>query len=960
MFHKLIFLFLFLVFTLPVFGQGFFISRYYSAKEYNSNQQIWDVEVDSNQYVIFGTGEGVSTYDGIKWNNFHIGESGRGTSLLNSTLGSFFLSGQYDYGIMDLDLFNSPIYSSISNAYYAPSEKFNEHFSTIELDGKIYFFGFQGLEKLQEDSITKYALEGINSASAFKFQERIFVSTKNGFYEFIEDSFHFLEESKVFDGFRNMFAIPISNEKVLLGFAENGLFYFDGTTFSKFANEAEDYIKESYLYDGIQINDSTFAFATLDGGVIILDDSGIINFVHNEYNEFPKKGILDLHIDHEKTLWMGLYGGIEKVNINTPLLKFSSNGGIIYEVLDIKVLNGEVFIRSLQELQKSIVLPYKKTLKFESIDKALYVDGISRIGEFKNQLLLSNTSGVFRYSEENGLEQIHKHPALSFLDDYDDTDTFSFLTHENIITSDLNSFIKKGIKNPVLDISQGLIKDSEVYLKGENSIYFLNEDSLQEIPTENDTTVKTIYNKIGVIDNEIYVAAQGANKNGGLYKLNRNRWKFEKANFFGELDKELVTHQILEFTQCKNGDIWFQNNKQIKRVSKAGNERKVQASPYQMIGEYDAIYSIECGENNDVWFGGINGLYHLKNPDWEYKTNFKTNITGIYVNNDSLIYGGFGEPVKDIVLPYKDNELRFTYAAASYIDSEKNTYSVKLDGFDDNWSDWSLETQKDYTNIPEGNYEFRVRSKNVYKVDGKEDIIYFSVLPPWYRTWWAYLIYLILISSFLYTAFRIRVNQILKVERMRSKIAGDLHDEVSATLTGISYFAEAIKRDPDQSKKDYFVSLITESADDAKEKITDIVWSINPDNDNWELFLSKCRRYASDLLESKGIDYELKITEHIPGKFNMEVRQQLWMIFKEILTNSVRHSEAKRLDVIMDVDGKNLKLIIQDDGKGFDLKTIDYGNGIESIKSRASSINAFIDVNTSPEFGTRWRMVLPL
>lgn len=445
----------------------------------------------------------------------------------------------------------------------------------------------------------------------------------------------------------------------------------------------------------------------------------------------------------------------------------------------------------------------------------------------------------------------------------------------------------------------------------------------------------------------------------GLFEVSKDSQQVKRSPMFA--DDDLINKQVFRFHQDKQGDVWFRTNRQIKFFKKigSGSYEKVEHT-IGTIGDGKEIFNI-TSKDSSVWFEGYDRVYQLdKSRLVEYDNTFKTNITGIYANRDSLIYGGFGEPVKPIVLPYKDNELRFNYAGASYIDPERNTYSYKLEGFDTDWSEWSLETQKDYTNIPEGEYIFNVRSRNVYEVDGTTDQITLTILPPWYRTWWAYMLYIISFSGLLYTGYKVRVNQLLKVERMRTKIASDLHDEVSATLTGISYFAEAIKMNKSKSKTDHFISLISESAEDAKEKITDIVWSINPENDDWELFLSKCRRFASDLLESKNLEYTLNITEFIPGRLDMEVRQHLWMIYKEIITNATRHSDAVRLDVILDVEDGVLKLIVQDNGEGFDVNTVQSGNGIRNIQNRAEKIGAKLSLTSEKEFGTRWRIELPL
>jgi hypothetical protein len=575
---------------------------------------------------------------------------------------------------------------------------------------------------------------------------------------------------------------------------------------------------------------------------------------------------------------------------------------------------------------------------------------------FKGKLLAHSDTSIFEVENHN-ISLISNSVDGLILNH--DLNTIEYATGDKIRTIDGKvEIVVEGLSE--ISFEQGIKFNNDYFLLDFKEFFAIHKGGLKPVIFEDLIEGDRFFNHIGIIDGELYVAVESSNNDRGLYLFNRQSKVFQIAKNFEAVDPELTTMQVVTFEQCANKDVWFINNNKVKRAKWNGLSYDYQVAPYQLIGNQRAIYDIECADDGTVWFAGTEGLFHLTDPDWEYTSTFKTNITGVFVDQDSLIYGGFGEPVKPLVLPYEDNQLRFTYAAASYVDESRNTYSYKLEGFDARWSDFSPETQKDYTNIPEGDYIFKVRSRNVFEVAGFEDSISFTILPPWYRTWWAYLLYVIGISGLIYTAHRIRLNQLLKVERMRTKIASDLHDEVSATLTGISYFAEAVKTDKDEHRKSHFINLITESAGDAKEKITDIVWSITPENDNWELFLSKCRRYASDLLESSEIKYNLNITETIDGALSMNVRQHLWMIFKEMLTNTVRHSQASQLDVILDVEDGILKLIVQDNGKGFDVDSDRMGNGVSNIKKRANEIGANIDLISEPEMGSRWRLELKL
>nr|WP_286669029.1 triple tyrosine motif-containing protein [Fodinibius salicampi] len=336
---------------------------------------------------------------------------------------------------------------------------------------------------------------------------------------------------------------------------------------------------------------------------------------------------------------------------------------------------------------------------------------------------------------------------------------------------------------------------------------------------------------------------------------------------------------------------------------------------------------------------------------------FKTHVRGVYVRGDSLINADLKN--EGYELEYEDNELRFQYAAAQYKEPSATRYQVWLEGFEEGWSDWTSEVQKDYTNIPEGDYTFHVRARDVYGTVSKADTFSFAVLPPWYRTWWAYALYVLLIGGILYGIHRVRINRILREQRIRNRIASDLHDEVSATLSSITYFAQAIRQVPDEQQADRFVSLISESASEAKEKITDIIWSIDPEKDDWIDLLSKCRRFASDLFESKDIAYELDIDTDIDQPLDLELRQHLWLIFKEMTVNAARHSKADKVKVIFEMEGNLLKLVVQDNGQGIQQSSGKReGKGIKSIRNRAEQIKADLQLETEEKRGTKWTMAL--
>ena len=157
------------------------------------------------------------------------------------------------------------------------------------------------------------------------------------------------------------------------------------------------------------------------------------------------------------------------------------------------------------------------------------------------------------------------------------------------------------------------------------------------------------------------------------------------------------------------------------------------------------------------------------------------------------------------------------------------------------------------------------------------------------------------------------------------------------------------------------ISLIHESATNVQESMSDIIWSINPVNDKWEIILPKFRRYASDLCESKNINYKINIPEKVSFKpLEMERRRNLWLIFKEMVTNAVKHSSCAELKISISILDNKLKLIVSDNGNGFDPNKSFEGNGVKNINSRSKILNGDVQLTTFPDKGTKWELLIQI
>jgi signal transduction histidine kinase len=186
---------------------------------------------------------------------------------------------------------------------------------------------------------------------------------------------------------------------------------------------------------------------------------------------------------------------------------------------------------------------------------------------------------------------------------------------------------------------------------------------------------------------------------------------------------------------------------------------------------------------------------------------------------------------------------------------------------------------------------------------------------------------------------------------VRNKIAADLHDDIGSTLNSISVYSEVAKKDP--SRREYALSMIGESSRKIIDSMSDIVWTINPQNDSFDKIIFRMRSLTYNLLKAKKIECTFKSDEEL-SKINlsMEIRKNFYLIFKEALNNLVKYSEASRASVLVTCENRNISFVIRDNGVGFDSNITNYGNGINNMKRRAAAINAELNIESAPGSGT--------
>lgn len=361
------------------------------------------------------------------------------------------------------------------------------------------------------------------------------------------------------------------------------------------------------------------------------------------------------------------------------------------------------------------------------------------------------------------------------------------------------------------------------------------------------------------------------------------------------------------------------------------------------------------------------GTFHdflIFHPEEVLKQNNSTDvrITDLILFGRSLPVDSVAA-LKKLTLGSSDNSITINYSVLSYLDQNKVTYYHKLEGLHDDWIR-SENQQAVYNYIPPGAYTFRVRSVNGNgKVSEKDTLLRFSVLPPFWQTWWFAVLVLAVIGGIAYAYYALRRRQQGRLEQIRERIATDLHDDMGSTLSSIRIFSDVVKTQIGDTRPQAVSMLekISVNASQLSENMQDIIWTIKRDHDRLEDLIARMREFGLKLCDAKDIAFKVHVSDSFrTSRLNLEERRNLYLIFKEALNNSVKYSGCSEISLFITQQGKRLKMVIEDNGKGFSEPVVKKGNGLGNMSKRAQEINGMAKIDSAEGKGTRIDVLIKL
>ncbi|MFI5180258.1 MAG: two-component regulator propeller domain-containing protein [Thermoanaerobaculia bacterium] len=447
---------------------------------------------------------------------------------------------------------------------------------------------------------------------------------------------------------------------------------------------------------------------------------------------------------------------------------------------------------------------------------------------------------------------------------------------------------------------------------------------------------------------------------GGVARVDRPEEERPQFVRYG-VDQGLSSGNISSLTEDRWGRIYIGTTRGLDRLDPRNNlVQHFTEDDGLMPGVIETSF---CDRRGNLWFGSGEGLSRLEPAAEAPKPPAPIRITRVLAD-------GVREPLPDLGarevrlpdLGPGSAPIQIDFLAIDFEPGGRLRYQYLLEGTDRDWSAAMDQRSVVYGQLPPGRHRFRVRAiANDGTVGTNAAEVRFTVLPPFWRRPGVLLLLALGVGALAYALHRSRLRSALAVERVRMRVATDLHDDIGADLSEIVILSELASGKGAHEP----ATLLREIGERARwlvDSMSDIVWSTDPSKDDLGSVVQRIRHFAANTLESRGIVWILEAPERLEDRFlDPERRRQIFLIVKEALANVARHAGCTRASVRIHAAPEEISLEIEDDGAGFDASASSpKGRGLGNMRARALAMGGIFRVESRPSGGTRILVRVPL
>ncbi len=897
----------------------------FTPEDYHGFSQNWQVIQDKEGIIYVANNRGLLSYDGVNWQLYETKENDLGRAIMLDSMGRIFMGGRKEMGYFQYDSIGKLCYHSLLPFLPDSLEKPGVVFSIFQHKSGVYFCTSKHLFQWKEaQKKMEVVLPHIDASQTHAIDNEVYLKVKGkGFCILEGDSVRKLPGTELLKGKRVHAVIPLPQHQLngkpalLIGTSLDGLYQYDGKHLSPFPLDKETarFFDNFPIYAARKTRNGDVLFANLSGGLAVLGLDGKLQRVFNTASGLKDALVTYAFEDAEGGIWCALSDGIAHIEAHSPFTYFGEKKRIKL-ITDVAWHQGHLYAAGETGIFQFSGRKYRSA-KIRSFPTNGAINWHVKSGGDK--LFAISTSGGFELNPQKGIfTQIAPDQGSVILSTkvlppcliLGQRNGLSFYIEKRGQWINIGQIPQQNSNiNTLVETSEGILWGGleEGYVRLQVSADSLRKRVLMGV--ENSSYIPA---KIDVFDQFNMQGRVFLSSKEPLFCNFLGLYRYVQGEFIQDssISRLLVDPSRRRQVMCVHEDakhrFWVDGyEKAVRAFSIFGINKAPDGIPLQnslrrleYFGHSWNIYTHP--EVPDIaWMATDGGLvrYDL-NKRVPKKVPFAPSLRKVTLNQTDLLKGG-GESATLLQLPYSRQAFRFEFALPVYDAPERIRYRYQLEGFDKNWSKYSNETKKDYTNLPTGNYTFWVQARDSHLRVSQKRGWKFQILPPWYETFWAYAFFILLGGTGIYAFVQWRLQRL----RGKNMELEEIIDERTQEIRAQKEQLEALDRD-----KARFFTRISHEFRTPLSIISGVVDLIPGTNNEKKLI----RRNTENLLNLVNQILDLRKLES--GKLTLNLQQADIVAYLKYIAESFE-SLAKQKDILVKFDANPTTILMDYDEK---------------------------------------------
>jgi ligand-binding sensor domain-containing protein/DNA-binding CsgD family transcriptional regulator len=745
----------------------------FTRSQYEAGTQNWAMAQDANNRVYIANNEGLLVFDGTNWQLFPIPNKTILRSIGFGPGGKLFAGAQDELGYFAPDPVGRLQFTSLKNLLPAGEKKFTDVWELEVIGDEVFFRTNDALFRYTGHKLISYKPQ-TTWLSLHHYQGKALAHDRSaGLLVFNNASWQTLiPENQLPKNFFITDLVPFHKDTSLLSTTSHGLYLLTKNQLIPFNISGPGILKTENFTALSMTGEGYIIAGTYFSGIYCITREGkVINNISAK-NGLPNNTVRCVYDDKKGNVWIGLDNGIGFFPFNSAIKHINPpafNNGAGY---DVKYMNGNLYFAMSTGLQRLPV--YTNTDLGNIAEKPVnMLEGLTwNLSVIQNELLAGRDDGLWQINTQQAR-------VVSQTTGYWSCRPYFHNDSMQIVAGNYLGLQLFENKNGTLISTKAIEKfvESSRYVEtdGDNiwvshpyrGVYKINVPSKTVVLyTQKNGLPADLDNHVFKIKNKIVFATTR-----GIFGFNPATNNFTEAKDYKDLFGELPIRYLKE---DEKGNIWFVQDKMVGVADFSQEKPVIQYIPELKNKILSGFENIFPYNTTNIFIGSETGYYHINYEKYrESITPFSAYLTRVKTirGKDSILFGGYTfdeeESRRPVIIPFKMNSLQFTYAASLFGKNQGLEFSYFLEGFDNNWNNWTNSFSKEYTNLPAGSYTFHVKARNSPSHESAVYQFSFTVKPPFYKSVWAYIFYVIFLSALLYAILKLQAKKYKRRQEAR-------------------------------------------------------------------------------------------------------------------------------------------------------------------------------------------------